>query len=282
MSKAEYYVDVYVINNGTTQFYIEGTTFNQIKDDPGSEIVIVKKDPQQKPGASNETTATKTKDTPPKDTFVYNGFTFMNRYEPLSDLTLSKEVKGDYGDKMLPFDFSLTLTNSDASGQTFTAYIPGTSPVQTIDFAFASGATTATNTFKLKHGQTLVFDGTNGSTKLPVGTTYSYTETGVMHYIPGAVTVCKPGGEASDIEVTTPDGDEGKNYTVAYKAEDPSKNLAAIVGTGTGNNSALTNTYREVTPTGFLIDNMPYILLIGIPIVAAIVWLVIRRRRANN
>lgn len=278
MSGASYNLRIYVENvEGTSNLVIVGVTYEQTKDDNGADIEVLKKDPQKNPGASNQTTPTTTKDTPPKDTFVYNGFTFMNRYNPLRDLTISKTVSGEYGDKTKDFDYTLTLWNTDSkTGDTFTGYIGG-DYARTVDFVFPEKSFNAQNTFKLKHGESIVFNGENGSTLLPVGTQYYLTETGTPDYTASATTVSKT-NSGEDVSQTT-NAEKGMNLDVDYNVV---KNPSVVVGNGFGNSTAIINTKSNVTPTGFLIDNMPYILLIGIPVIAAIAWLVYRRKKANS
>lgn len=145
---------------------------------------------------------------------------------------------------------------------------------------------TSGNTFKLKHGQKLVFDGqlhgqANKSSLLPVGTYYKYTEAAESGYDAQAKTYSAPDTTGT----TTDDDPSGSNgLVVSYYTDGTVSNPSAIVGetseTNT-NHSDVTNKYTQ-TPTGFLIDALPYALMIGIPILALIIWIVVRKRKATH
>lgn len=197
-----------------------------------------------------------------------------------SDLAIKKLVTGDHGDKTHPFVFTVALTDSDSADNTqVTATRSGDGKMFTFTFTNHVAVKTdpADTDITLKDSQTLTFSG------LTTGTTYKVVEKGkdddpvIEPYTTTAKsTTVNTNGS---IVVETSAGATGSGITVQYGTE-TGQNNAAIVGQGTGNETDVANSLT-ITPTGFLIDAAPYILLIGIPIIALIIWIVVRKRRAT-
>ena len=102
---------------------------------------------------------------------------------------------------------------------------------------------------------------------LPVGTTYEIVEV--------ATTDWKGQGTATTTASVT-----NKEATVAETTENVE--LKSLIGTDVGNKVKFTNTFdKDVSITGLALNNAPFILMIGIPVVAGIVW-VARRRSSQN
>ena len=245
-SEASYRMNVYVKNNEAgTGVYVYSVEIRKTTNDDGTD-------------AGN----TKVED-PTPDSGEGAGMLFTNVYtsgggstDPDADaLTISKTVAGEYGDKTKDFTFSVTL-NKAATVSGATATYQGKIGAETIDF------TTGTpEEIQLHDGESLVFE------DLPAGTTYTVAETGAEGYTPSA-SVVENGGEA----VVT-NGTEGQNLSVENK----------LVGTG-ANSTAFTNTYDvagDITPTGIIINNLPFILLIVVA-AAGIAFYVVSRRRFNR
>lgn len=243
-SDAEYTVKVYV-KNGINGTYVYSVTVNQDKNDEG-EAGAGKVDPEvpETPGAGN-------------------GFKFVNVYTEESGpdpenpdakaLTISKTVDGEYGDLTKEFTFNITLMKAATADDT--SY---TGKIGNEEYTFSVETPT---TVTLKHGDALTFD------TLPVGTKYTVVETGSTNYTPSAVVI---EGEA----VTNVDNaSKGESLTVSDK----------LVKAGTNNSTAVTNTYddQSVTPTGIIINNLPFILLIVVA-AAGIAFYVVSRRRFNR
>ena len=245
-SEASYTMNVYVKNNdaGTGVYVYSVEIFKTTNDDGTSAGNTKVEDPT--PGSGEEA-----------------GMLFTNVYtsgggstDPDADaLTISKTVAGEYGDKTKDFTFSVTLKKA-ATVSGATATYQGKIGAETIDF------TTGTpEEIQLHDGESLVFE------DLPAGTTYTVAETGAEGYTP-SVSVVENGGEA----VVT-NGTEGQNLSVENK----------LVGTG-ANSTAFTNTYNaagDITPTGIIINNLPFILLIVVA-AAGIAFYVVSRRRFNR
>ena len=162
-------------------------------------------------------------------------------------LVIKKLVEGDSADKTKDFTFKLTFTKaSTETSQSITGKIGETSKT------FVYGQET---TITLRHDQSLVFD------TIPAGTRYKLVET----------------------------GSQGYTASAAYKENGASKNQAGTVSTNftqdsiligeKPNDNTITNSLPDVTPTGLLIDNLPFILMIGLGL-AGFVVLSKKRRQA--
>ncbi|SFX12182.1 hypothetical protein [Olsenella sp. kh2p3] len=178
-----------------------------------------------------------------------NEIKFDNKYtentsENDADLTITKSVAGKQGDKSKQFEFTVTFTAPSVlpEGKTaadvlnaITATANGATVVK-FDNA-ADGATTRTITFTAADAQDVTFS------NVLVGTTYSVQETAV-------------------------DG-----YTQSWKATTNGTESASqanlLIGEN-ANNGTMTNTHEDVTPTGLVINNLPFIML-GCVAVAGVV-----------
>lgn len=162
-------------------------------------------------------------------------------------LVIKKVVSGATADKSKDFTFKLTFTKaSTETSQSITGKIGETSKT------FVYGQET---TITLRHDQSLVFD------TIPAGTRYKLVET----------------------------GSQGYTASAAYKENGASKTQAGAVSTNftqdsilvgeKPNENTITNNLPDVTPTGLLIDNLPFILMIGLGL-AGFVVLSKKRRQA--
>ena len=194
-----------------------------------------------------------------------NSFRFVNNYktdevtENPSDegdtekgaFELSKAVTGDYGDKTLKFKFVVNVT------------LPEVLPAGKTAADYASG----TQTFGDDDGFVEIADGeTFRIQTLPVGTTITVKEAASEHYTPsfeGKHTGATGTAEAFD-------GSAAENSELA---------TATIVVGKTGAYVAYTNDFDDtsVTPTGIVINNLPYVLLIGIALGGIILFAKKRR-----
>ena len=171
----------------------------------------------------------------------------------------------------------VVLTVSQATGKTYHAA-----------YVTSQGGTAVTDgVLKIKHMQRLVFDGNSytpsggtafTTTKLPEGTTYGYIEDN------SATEKQKYDASAETYTATSATGthtdDDATAHTLTVSYDGGVTNAIISVGDYT-NHSDITNAW-EYTPTGFLIDALPYILMIGIPLAAFIIWMIGRRRKLNR
>lgn len=184
-----------------------------------------------------------------------NGFRFTNNYikktivnpeDPSAHdkgLLVSKTVTGEMGDKSKYFDFTITATAPgnipEADAPVFNAQIVNDDGSAITDGAnngvAADGKVIITSgqaqTFKLKHGQRLVF------TDLIVGTVYTAEETNAF----------------------------GHTMSVVQTANGVVKDPAGEATIGENANSfKVTNNKDAVTPTGLFLEYGPYVLMIAI------------------
>lgn len=284
-SQAEYTLRVYVQNasgeGSTNGLVITGVTVNLNKDDAGT----IK---------DSTTTANKVDPTDPNtnSTATTTQFRFTNTYsKETGTLKITKNTAGNtnaYDDQSRKFPFKATLTkptttNSEAT--TVTAYVvkQGVDPVNgATPITFTYGAE---QTFNLANNEELVFgdfSGTGNTWKpqvLPVGTTYTVIEalgddTGLAQYTPTAIVTYNGG---TSVNATA--GTAGTTYTIHGDGTGTPAINTTVGETADGNKTAVTNTYKTVTPTGLLIDNLPYILMIGIPVLMVGLYLAAKRRQ---
>jgi hypothetical protein len=220
------------------------------------------------------------------------GLVFTNTYVKSGDggtpsnpdnwvLAIGKDVAGPYADRSKYFTYTLDVGKASLVPGTpiYKAYVvdDGYNVVTSTENAtpLADGthgkyiAVTAGTaaTIKLKHGQKIVF------TDLPIGSNYVAVETGEAYYTP-KVTMVIDGGAAFDRSAA-----EGANLSTgtASAAE------AVLIGEDP-NTASFVNTYRTITPTGILIDNLPFIVILLGAVGAFILFIVVksRKRREEN
>lgn len=185
---------------------------------------------------------------------VSDGINFTNTYTKKghdgegNSLEIAKIVSGNYGDKTKGFTFTITIQKAATANDT-----EYTGKVGKKEYTFKPGVP---EIVELTDGQKLVF------TDLPAGTKYSVTETGTENYTPSAAIV--ENGTNS-----TQNGEKGNDVTISNK----------LVGEN-ANSTTVTNTYDDgsITPTGILIQNLPFVLLAAVCIAGIFVSFVSRRK----
>lgn len=185
---------------------------------------------------------------------------FTNTYAKNdATLTIEKKTTGKYANKTKEFNFEITFTKSPMSDKrNFTGNI-GSEPVECIAGTPKS--------FTLADGEQLVFS------NLPVGTTYVVKELDALDGYTPSVTVV----ENRTTTVNRAAAQEGDALDTLK--EGGKKNL---VGEHE-NKVTFTNTHQGgVVPTGILMNNLPFILLVAVAIVAFVSLAVIKRRRTSG
>lgn len=196
----------------------------------------------------------------------YN-FIFTNTYTKLGGatpgtdaLTITKAVAGTGADTNKQFSYTIELDDSAAvpangsySGTLTRA--DGTTTSVSVD-----GDGTSVN-FTLADGEKLVFD------DLPAGTEFTVEETGVPAYT-ASYTGTDNSGAITDAAAA------GANLSTGVKT------------IGCVNNEVnFTNTYDQssiLPPGGILMNNLPFIILIGAALVALVAFAAINRRKATR
>ena len=185
---------------------------------------------------------------------------FTNTYAKNdATLTIEKNTTGTYADKTKEFNFEITFTKSPMSDQTTFAGKIGSEPVECT-------AGTA-KPFTLADGEQLVFS------NLPVGTTYVVKELEASDGYTPSVTVVENKTTTLTNKTVAQEGD-----ALDTLKQDGTKNL---VGENE-NKVTFTNTHKGVVPTGILMNNLPFILLVAVAIVAFVSLAVIKRRRTSG
>lgn len=175
---------------------------------------------------------------------------FVNQFKKTSTLTISKTVAGAMGDKTKQFDFTLTRGEKSALEANDASY---KGKITRADGSETEVTLTGTNTanFTLADNESLTIT-------LPVGTT------------------CTVGEAAAT--------DTGYNTTATVTSngveETGEINTASIsVLTGEGKNSvAYTNTKNGTVPTGIIVDNLPFIILILAALCGFAGYIALKRR----
>ena len=281
-SKAEYTLKVYV----NDQLQITHIGALRTVDDAGQTI-----DPEDQkklivtPGGGTE------------DDLDYSEMTFTNTYAKTNDTTeitdpdewtlaISKEVAGDYANKSFYFDFDLTVNAPSliTTAPTYKAYIvepdtanPGkykvvTNPAEFNGITGGAGGLIEVKSgqpisFKLKHGQKLAFINTH------VGANYLVTETGSADYTPKASVYVA--SQTKGVETVASLGD---GLTLHHIDNDVYK-TTLYVGDGGKNSADFTNTHFADVPTGISVDDLPFVILIGLTVAALAGYITIKARR---
>ena len=252
------YIVRYVVKNVNGEPTVTGVTVQE----PGPNGAKV--DPTTEDPTKNDDPTTTT-------TVEYDGFSFRNTYQKTegdgtlanAPLKVSKAIAGDTtAAPDADFPFSITLTQAygaPATAPTAQVY-EGTTPVGdpiTVTYGTAKD-------FTLKAGQTLAF------LTLPAGTSYAVSEnlTGEEDFAAFAPSYAVNTTEA------TGSADYGVDLaTSTLRVNEADKDLVAY-----------TNTYDEDidTPTGILMNNLPYIVLALVAIGGLVAYVVVRRRQSDE
>ncbi|MBR5949970.1 MAG: hypothetical protein IKZ87_00885 [Actinomycetaceae bacterium] len=230
-SQAGYRVKAYVVKNASTgALEYKAVTIAQDTDDAGTAVTTNNKREQ---------------------------LDFKNVYKDVANLVVDKTVVNNAG---LPEDangeYSFTVAITYPSN-----FTPTTAPTVTGAVAGSVSGDTAGTTslsFKLKNGDSATIAG------LPVGTTYTVTETNT------GTTFTTDMKTTKTSSFTTPNATENT---------DANKRVTASAALGDGGNVVdVTNTYEDITPTGLVLEVLPYVLMIGIPLLAIAGYIALRRK----
>lgn len=273
-SPAQYTLTVYV-KNGVNGLYVAAVassisvndSSNQTSD-PGDKV-----DPTPQPGD-------------PNITGNYSKIIFTNTYSKTAGgvdptdpnnhvLTIGKAVSGDYADRTKYFAFQITATQPGVvqGSATYKAYVldsgnnvvtseDNASNLQTDvnDYSYIEFTSGVTETVNLKHDQKLVF------TDLHIGANYVAVESAVEHYTASAMVV---------------ENGVGPNQYFNSIENLPLSTSTKLIGENE-NSAAFTNTYRTITPTGVIINNLPFVMILILAAGAFAAFVVIKSRKKRN
>lgn len=172
--------------------------------------------------------------------------TFENTYTA-GTLTVTKKVDGLLGDKDKDFAMKVTFTapTGDTVRSNITYTVAGGTQQTLAPTAWVEGK--ATVEFALADGQSVTFN------NIPAGVEYVVAET----------------------DAAAGDKDSGKEYTVTYDGSESGTIGSEAVST------LITNTKGGTIDTGITTDNLPYIVLMGIVVLAGVA-MIAKRRMAHN
>ena len=293
---------------------IDGITVQQTKDDYGSTL-----DNAPKVDPTNSTVgAQSTSNALAGDDRGFNvpGFTFANEYIKCAPFQVKKLYDGNFSDKTKYSTVKLTIHSTEAvtavkEGSALTYTIEGGGTDSTQNAKTSNGVNMvefdsngwAYITAELKEGSSIRITGMLGplsgderetisTVGLTSGLEYYVIEDNPGDYRPtgyvyeGTSTDVDPRKSDTGMSKTNNVGDSpiqdfGSRYDGSI-SELPAFALF-VEGNTTGSDTTVfvVNSLDEnkVSPTGILIDNLPYILMIGIPVIVFIALFVLRRRR---
>lgn len=182
---------------------------------------------------------------------------FTNTYRKDAALEITKVTTGDLADKTKDFDFTITITPSETEKN------PDSYLGKIGEKEVPVKANQAT-TFQLHDGETLKFD------SLPAGTRYVVAEAGKEDGYKPSVTVMENG------TTTVTDKEASSDADGISSADAQATNL---VGEGT-NKVTFTNTYKDVPLTGIFMNNLPFVIVIGIAVLALGALAILKKQRS--
>lgn len=248
MSKAEYKMDVYVVEDPVGTFKVDQIVVNKTTDDKGN-------------GATGKVDISGDKDK--------NTFNFVNTYvqeagtgtdptNPDPDYTKNGALKVS---KIIDAQGE-TPSTTDSFSFTAKFVFPAGTDATTLSAKAGetdlSLGTDGTYTFNLKHNESLKFTG------LPVGTKITVTEAGAANY-KGSAKVFLNGVEQTAVTAT--------KYNEKITPVDDKK-------LGQNKNTVdVTNTYNHVPTTGIIMNTLPYVLMIALCGAALFGFVAFKRRR---
>ena len=176
-------------------------------------------------------------------------------------LIIEKQTVGDLADKTKLFDFKLKLTKAGTTeDNTVTGKIIGDNRNEKVEFTYG-----AEQEFKLRDGDKLVFE------KLPAGTRYKAVEVGANDGYTPTVNVIENGQSHTATAVT-----EEADLSSVKEGTDTS-----LVGEKQ-NKVTFVNKYQDVSVTGVITNNMPFIVLAGLSAGAFIVLSVAKKKKISE
>lgn len=180
------------------------------------------------------------------DNIKQTDLSFVNVYNETNastPLTVKKVIEGRQANKQKTFDFEIDLVFPEESvGKTYTYRIKNGNDVTGQISEANDGTITAKIEAQLADNETVVF------TSLPVGTTYTVKEKTVSgdNYTGSLVM-------SNNAEVTGNDESDNGSPIQSTASVSPSGSVTAT----------FTNTYNDTPITGVIVNNMPYIALLG-------------------
>ena len=175
-------------------------------------------------------------------------------------MTIAKNVTGDIGDMVTPFEFTVSASNpaiAPTTDQTVKARIYNANGTYGDDIIIG------TNTkVELAHGQKLVF------LNLYAGATVSFKETDEIAIEKYTVSAKVKNGDAAE---------------QSYEKETVTNTGISVTPVSEKKASAtVTNTLESTSPTGVIINNLPFIMMIVVAAAGFVAYIAAKRRRSAS
>ena len=266
-SQAEYKLTV-VVKNGANGPYVAEIAAQQMKDDKGVEIAAETKVDPNPTDSSNPTSG----GVRFANTYVKGG-SIVNpepdpgkpdggdKTDPADSLmTIAKNVTGDIGDMVTPFEFTVSASNpaiAPEADQTVKARI------YNADGTYGDDISIGANTkVELAHGQKLVF------LNLYAGATVSFKETDEIAIEKYTVSAKVKNGDAAE---------------QSYEKETVTNTGISVTPVSEKKASAtVTNNLESTSPTGVIINNLPFIMMIVVAAAGFVAYIAAKRRRSAS
>lgn len=180
---------------------------------------------------------------------------FTNTYRKTTSLEITKKTEGELADKTKKFDFTITIipSQTEKNPSFYTGKIGEKRVTVSRD---------TPNTFQLCNEETLKFE------SLPAGTRYVVTEMGKKDGYTPSVTVIENGTNT----VTKTANSETEEISSANEQE------TNLVGEK-DNKVTFTNTYKSIPLTGIFMNNLPFVIVIGIAVLALGTLAVLKKQK---
>ena len=187
---------------------------------------------------------------------------FTNTYAKNAGLTIEKKTTGGYADRTKKFKFTITFAENPNSNITEYNGMIGKDPI--------TCKPGEPKTFYLGNEDKLIFN------DVPVGTRYVVEEKAAPNdgYTPVSVTVKENG-----IEYKKENKDEKAG--ISSKPQDPQNGTDSLVGENE-NKVVFVNHYDDIPITGIVMNNLPFILLIGVAVLAFGALVFLKKRSASK
>ena len=173
----------------------------------------------------------------------------VNKYD-LGSLTVSKKVSGNLASSSQKFDIDVTFTAENGKTVASAISYGGNKTIGTNEWVNGS----VTKTISIAANETVTFS------NIPAGVTYTVTE------------------QAKHTEEDANGSHSEKGYEVSYKESDTSR----IISAGDADTVEVTNTKGAEVDTGINLDSMPYIMILALVAVCAVVMFARKRFSANR
>lgn len=181
---------------------------------------------------------------------------FTNTYRKNASLEITKVTTGELADKTKDFEFTITIIPSKTEKNQ-------TSYTGKIGDEEVTVKANQENTFQLHNGETLKFD------SLPAGTRYVVTEKEANDGYTPSVTVIENG-------TTTVTNKKASSDTEGISSANEQE--TNLVGEN-ANKVTFTNTYKSIPLTGIFMNNLPFVIVIGIAVLALGTLAVLKKQK---